>query len=453
MPTEEELKEKKKREAAQQWKKLLAYYMMDTYVTKRDEKARAAAITAYQATSQFVEEHGLVNRLFERMRDGRNAAELFRELAQDEQPDSPIGELAAELRKEQPSEEKLARSLTRVIAEEPARMLEAERKEQDRRAAWRRAHPLADDGILPEFELAEQQRVTRYEMKKSKTLTALGAFLPPEQLRELEAVLAAQHRDIEAEERAAEQSQPEQQQQRQTPTFAQYVEQKKLPAKVIMEEKAGQLAHSGEIYTAAAYMIAAYEQKDEKEFDPQKADMRAMQLSGSRAFKTYMKGHPGSLIAAAKGTAVEETRDGVAALDADLKRRDAVLAETRDNLKHMATGKTPAFHKMLSALDRFVNEDTEPTQQEKADTMKALAEYITTDCAPNSREFDGACFTEAMRSVKALVPEQDFEKVVEQVNVGREPKVKVEDFDKAPTIEQKTQEAPEKALTLGREEH
>ncbi|MBQ7713366.1 MAG: hypothetical protein IJT71_00565 [Oscillospiraceae bacterium] len=442
MLTAEELREKRRRE--QWWRKVLAYYMMDTYVTKQDEKARAAAITAYQATSRFVEEHGLVNRLFQPTRDGRSAAELFQELAQDEQPDSPLGELAAELRREPHSDEKLSRSLTRVIVEQPARMIQEERQEQERRADWRRAHPLADDGILPDFEIAEQQRVSRYEAKKSKTLTALGAFLTPDQLRELEAVLAAQHRDLAAEERAAEQAQPEQR--RQTLTFAQYVEQKKLPAEVILEEKVGQLAHSGEIYTAAAYMIAAYEQKDKKEFDPQKADMRAMQLSGSRAFKAYMKGHPGSLIAAAKGTAVEETRDGVAALDADLSRRDAILQETRDSLKHMATGKTPAFHRMLNALDRFVNEDTEPTPQERAGVVHALADYIATDCAPGNRAYSKDCFTEAMRSVKALVPEQDFAKVVEQVNVGREPKVKAEDFEKAPAVARKIQEAPEKAL-------
>ncbi|MBQ7713364.1 MAG: hypothetical protein IJT71_00555 [Oscillospiraceae bacterium] len=444
MLTAEELREKRRRE--QWWRKVLAYYMMDTYVTKQDEKARAEAMTAYRAAERLVEERGLVNRLFKKRGNAPSAAELFLELGKDEQPDSPIGELAAELRKQQPSEEKLKSAVERVIVEEPVRMLEAERREQERRAEWRRTHPHYTDAA--ESETIELQRIARYEDRKGKKMSIFRELMPPEQFRELQALLAAQHRDIEAEERAAEQEQP-QAQQRQTPTFAQYVEQKKLPAEVILEEKAGQLARSGEIYTAAAYMIAAYEQKDEKEFDAEKADLRAMQLSGSRAFKAYMKGHPGSLIAAAKGTAVAETRDGVAALDADLKRRDAILRETRDNLKKLATGKTPAFHRMLNALDRFVNEDTEPTPQERAGVVHALADYIATDCAQGSREFDDACFTQAMRSVKALVPEQDFAKVVEQVNVGREPKVKAEEFDApAAAPKEKAPDAPERAPVL-----
>ena len=212
------------------------------------------------------------------------------------------------------------------------------------------------------------------------------------------------------------------------------------------EEKAGQLANAGDVYSAAAYMLAAYEQKDAIEFDEAKADARAMELSGSRAFKAYMKGHPGNLLAAARGTAVEETHNGVAALDADLSRRDAILTNTRDSLKKLATGKTPCFHRMLNALDRFVNADTEPTQEEKAGLVNALGDYITTDGSPKSREYNKECFTQAMCSVKALLPEQDFEKVVEQVNVGREPKVKAADFDAPEPVKERIREEPARQL-------
>ena len=44
----------------------------------------------------------------------------------------------------------------------------------------------------------------------------------------------------------------------------------------------------------------AAEQKDEPVFDEKKAEARAMELTGSKAFRQYMKLHPGSLLAAAQ---------------------------------------------------------------------------------------------------------------------------------------------------------
>ncbi len=113
----------------------------------------------------------------------------------------------------------------------------------------------------------------------------------------------------------------------------------------------------------------------------------------------------------------------------------------------MATGKTPCFYRMLNALERFVNADTEPTQDEKAGLVIALGEYIMTDCSPKSREFNKECFTQAMCSVKALLPEKDFEKVVEQANIDRSPKVKAGDFDAPEPVKEKTQEEPILELT------
>ena len=164
-------------------------------------------------------------------------------------------------------------------------------------------------------------------------------------------------------------------------------------------------------------------------FDPQKADARALELSGSRAFRVYMKGHPGSLIAAARNTGVDVTHDNILALESKLEHRDAVLADAKDSLRHMSSGKTKCFHQMLNALERFVNADEEPTQRQKKDLVNAMGEYILTDCAPNSRIRDGACFTQAMRSMKVLLPEQKFSKLVALANEGRDPKVKEEDFD------------------------
>ncbi len=164
------------------------------------------------------------------------------------------------------------------------------------------------------------------------------------------------------------------------------------------------------------------------------------------AFKLPVVKQADKLGGAARGTAVEETHNGVAALDADLSRRDAILVNARDSLKHMATGKTACFHRMLKTLDRFVNADTEPTQQERTGLVSALAEYILSDCAPGSREYDKGCFTQAMRSVKALMPEKEFEKVVERVNVGREPKVKAADFDMEIAARENALKGPEREL-------
>ena len=432
MLTAEELEKKKKREAELMWKKILAYYMMETYVTKAQARAEAELRNAYLATNRYVKEHGLLNRLLEKKGNEPSPAELLMEIGKFEPPDSPLGELFQEMQKDPPSEEKLNQALTRVIVEEPPRVIADAQKEQERKTEWERSHA-KDKEAAGDFELVDEEHV-RYEERLNKKMAFLRAVMPPELYKELE-------QKLETGEYTLSPQQLEEPEKRKR-DYKSYVEEKRVEP----EEKAGKLANAGDVYSAAAYMLAAYEQKDAPEFDEAKADVRAMELSGSRAFKAYMKGHPGNLLAAARGTAVEETHNGVAALDADLSRRDAILTNTRDSLKKLATGKTPCFHRMLNALDRFVNADTEPTQEEKAGLVNALGDYITTDGSPKSREYNKECFTQAMCSVKALLPEQDFEKVVEQVNVGREPKVKAADFDAPEPVKERIREEPARQL-------
>ena len=437
MPTFEELERKKKREAELQWRKILAYYMMETYVTKAQAQAEAEFRSAYQLTGRFIKSHGVLNRLFEKKGNGPSPAELLMAFGQDEPPDSPLGELLSEIMRNPPSEEKLTEALTRVIVEEPPRVISDAQKERERRAEWERVHKKELQGA-DGFEVVDPEQI-RYQQKLEKKMAFFRAVLSPEVYKELEQQLQSPEYTMEQHKLDGQEREPESKRDYQT-----YVKEKRVEP----QEKAGKLANAGDVYSAAAYMLAAWEQKDDPEFDEAKADARAMELSGSRAFKAYMKGHPGNLLAAARGTAVEATHDGVAALDADLSRRDAILTDARDSLKRMSSGKTAQFHKMLSALDRFVNADTEPSKQEKEGLVKAMGEYITTDCSPNSREYNKDCFMAAMRSVKALLPDKDFEKVVEQVNVGREPKVKTADFDSlAPTAE-RTRENPDRELTL-----
>ena len=432
MLTAEELEKKKKREAELMWKKILAYYMMETYVTKAQARAEAELRNAYLATNRYVKEHGLLNRLLEKKGNEPSPAELLMEIGKFEPPDSPLGELFQEMQKDPPSEEKLNQALTRVIAEEPPRVIADAQKEQERKTEWERSHA-KDKEAASGFELVDEEHA-RYEERLGKKMAFLRAVMPPELYKELEQTLESGEYTLSAQQL----EEPEKRKR----DYKTYVKEKRVEP----EEKAGQLANAGDVYSAAAYMLAAYEQKGAPEFDEAKADVRAMELSGSRAFKAYMKGHPGNLLAAARGTAVEETHDGVAALDADLSRRDAILTNTRDSLKKLATGKTPCFHRMLNALDRFVNADTEPTQEEKAGLVNALGDYITTDGSPKSREYNKECFTQAMCSVKALLPEQDFEKVVEQVNVGREPKVKAADFDAPEPVKERIREEPARQL-------
>ncbi len=435
MLTAEELRKKKEREAELQWRKILAYYMMDTYVTKAQAQAEAEMLSAYRTVSEFIQKHGLLQRLFETDEKGVSPALLLADICKDEPSDSPLGELWAEMQHQPRSEKKLTKALARVIVEEPPRVLAEAQKERERRGEWERAHAKEIEAANG-FEIIDAEQA-RYEARLQKKMALLSVVMPPEVYKELEQKLTSGEYTIDAKQLDALGKQPEQKK-----DYKSYMREKRVEP----QEKAGKLANAGDIYSAAAYMLAAYEQKDAPEFDEAKADARAMELSGSRAFKAYMKGHPGNLLAAARGTAVEQTHDGVAALDADLSRRDAILTNTRDNLKKMATGKTPRFHHMLNVLDRFVNADTEPTKQELGELAKSLADFICVDCAPDSRVADKACFNNAMCAVKAIVPEKDFAAFLDRVNVGRAPKVKAADFDMEPAVMEKTQEAPVREL-------
>lgn len=438
MLTAEELRRKKKREMELQWRKILAYYMMETYVTKAEAQAVAEMQVAYRATGQFIQKHGILQRLFEKQGNGPSPAELLMEIGKDEPPDSPLGELYSEIQKSPLSEEKLTEAMERVVVEEPPRMIAEAQKERERRARWERENAKSIEAAGG-FELVDEGRV-RYEARFDKKMALLSTLMPPEAYKELEQAIASGEYMIDPDQLGVQENQPESKR-----DYQSYVKEKRVEP----EEKAGKLANAGDVYSAAAYVIAAYEQKDAPEFDEAKADARAMELSGSRAFKAYMKGHPGNLLAAARGTAVEETHDGIAALDADLSRRDAILTDARDSLKSMATGKTACFHQMLNALDRYVNADTEPSQQEKESLVGALGTYVSKDCAPDSSEMDVACFTQAMRAAKALLPEKKFEVVLDMVNVGREPKAKAEDFDMAEPVKEHEPEVLERELSMG----
>ena len=119
---------------------------------------------ACYATSRYIKEHGLLSRLMEKKGSGPSPAELLAQL--DEPPDSPLGELFQEMQKDPPSEEKLNQALTRVIAEEPPRVIADAQKEQERKTEWERSHA-KDKEAAGGFELVDEEHV-RYEERLGK---------------------------------------------------------------------------------------------------------------------------------------------------------------------------------------------------------------------------------------------------------------------------------------------
>jgi len=70
------------------------------------------------------------------------------------------------------------------------------------------------------------------------------------------------------------------------------------------------------------------------------------------------------------------------------------------------------------------------------------------DCAPTNREADPACFTQTMRCLKVLLPEQKFADVINEANRGHEPKVKSEDFEIEPEPREAERHEPEREQEL-----
>ena len=195
--------------------------------------------------------------------------------------------------------------------------------------------------------------------------------------------------------------------------------------KAMPKERDGELDNLDELLTAAAYLLAAYEQKDQAAFDEKKADARAMELSGSKAFRLYMKDHPGSLFAAAQNTGLEATGADMAALEAELQARDAVLTSVRDALQSQASGQSAAYHRMTNALHRFVTAPNEPGKKEKDALTMTLAQYVMTEGDPRTPGFRREAGLQAATALRALLPEKDFETFLKTANARRGPEEQI----------------------------
>lgn len=438
------LKRKKRKEEEEWYRKLIAYFMMKKYYVQQEAIQNQYTMEIGDMLLTMARDlwkAGIFRSLFVKRNDELSPVELLDHLEPKE--GNAYFTLLREMKRQPHDARKLNMAITRVVVETPPRLIRREAEERRRREEWHRKNP------HKRYELVKDERARLYEERLECEMVLLRMMMPPELYQKLCKEMEKQGRQFDMEkdflrvpdkkkelwEKAKQAKEKEKQEAEHR--YRKYTEEKKTDPK----EKAGKLINSSDVFAAAAYMLAAYEQKGAATFDEKKADARAMEISGSRAFRAYMKGHPGNLMAAARNIGVEEARDGIEALSQDLDRRDAILVEARDSLKRMSTGKTECFHQMLNMLNRYVDSDVEPTEQERSSLVTALGNYITTDCAPGSREMDRACFGHAMRSVRALLSERDFGTVIEKVNEGRYPKVKATDFD----LPEAEPEAPRRA--------
>ena len=144
-----------------------------------------------------------------------------------------------------------------------------------------------------------------------------------------------------------------------------------------------------------------------------------MELSGSKAFRYFMKCHPGSLLAAARNTGLEVTQKDFVKLEKKLKNRDEVLNAVLDGLKGQTGGRSAEFHRMTNALDRFVSAPEEPGTQEKNALSLQLAQFVMTEGNPNNPGYQWGTSMLAAKALKAMLPKKDFNTFLLQANLNR----------------------------------
>ena len=428
-----ELKRRKKEREAE-WKKILAYYMMEKLkVERRQEAAMRAFAERYTAiiTAELVVKEKKLAALFRKEPGRLSAVEILKKMCPNEEKNSPFRKLYDKISKEPISEQEAEKAIAEVIAEAPPMILESAKAERERKEKWqqeqirqREADPVAAKLHI----LEEDEEALRYAKKMRHRLSCLRKLMPQELFQNLCNGLAREGHAVNVNELEIPEEEP------QHMTYEEYTARKKAQ----MQMHDGKFVNADNVYTSAAYMLAAYEQKDLPVFNAAVADERARQLFGTKAFRVYLDSHPGSLVAAAQGAFMDITHEGIVKLEAELQKRDAVLNTVSRNLRQSATGKTQRFYKMLNKLERFAGSPVEPSEAERKDLLASMGEYILKDCAPDSKEYDEACFKDAMCAVKALIPAESFGKVLDQVNKGRVSKVEAGDFaEPAPRAEEK----------------
>ena len=258
---------RKKREEEERWKKLFMYYMLER--EKMRKEGRLQELDDPFSYGYFAASgRGGVSALGFLLRiqpDGTSLADRVKRIGELEDEDSPFRRLWEKLSEDPASEQEVQQALERVIQDEPPRMLADAQRERERRFEFKRVHREKE-------RLPEDLEAVRYDRRVEDKLSFLRLVMPKELFEELTNSLQREGRFLDNDGPKAE-KEPEP---RPAVSYQQYVESKSIDPKVAIDEKSARLANSGDVYTAAAYVLAAWEQKDAEVFDPQKADARAL---------------------------------------------------------------------------------------------------------------------------------------------------------------------------------
>lgn len=419
-----EKRRKKEREAW--WKKILAYYMLQQIA---EQQRRAELIQAYAlnhlliTTEKIVIKEGLLARLFRKEPGRMSALEILEKMAPDEMTNSPFRSLLGKIRQQPMSEEETEKAIAEVIEKAPPMIIEDARQETERKQAWQQQQEQERLNRPAEArpEMPKEDKVgIRYESHLRLQLAFMKKLMHPELFDELIQGLARVGRQVDPNELDIPDAQPEQ------VTYASYIAAKQTQLKM----HDGVFVNPDNVYTSAAYMLAAYEQKDVPRFDAARADERAREIFGSKAFRVYLDSHPGSLVAASQNMFLDITHEGMMRLDAELNKRDRILQEVSRNMRKDAPGQTAGYYQALNKLERFARLPVEPSEAERKSLITSLGDYILKDCAPDSPVASENGLKDAMCAVKVLVPAESFKKLLDKVNEGRAQKFAEKDFEK-----------------------
>ena len=422
------VEKRRRKERENWWKKILAYYMMQKIM---DEQKRQELIRAYALhNTLIINEHivmrqGLLALLFRKTPGTMSAFEILRKIAPMEADNSPFKMLLGKISQEPMSEEETEKAIAEVIEKAPPMLLEDARQERERRDAWEqeqeaeRQARLRQPAARPEMPKQDEKAI-HYEEQLRLKLAFLRQLMPPELFQELCQGLAREGHEVNVNELdIPDYPQPQ-------ITYQSYVAQKQ--AQLRMHN--GKYVHEDNVYTSAAYMLAAYEQKDAPRFDAQLADNRAREIFGSKAFRVYLDSHPGSLVAASQNMFMDITYEGMITLENELNKRDTILSAVNRNLRAGATGQTAGYFQMMNKLDRFVKSFVEPSDAERKELIASLGNYVLKDCAPGSKVGNENAMKDALCAIKALVPADSFAKLMDKVNEGRSQKLDAKEFEK-----------------------
>ena len=440
MSKKAELEKKRRKERELWWKKILAYYMMEKLVEEQ-KKAEVVTEFAYYRTQMVIRE-SMIGALFYKEPGRMSAKEMLEEISQYEDDDSPFKKLMDKINEEPMSEKETEEAIAEVIEKAPPKMIEDAKAERERREALQQQEELkaAEQPLAKPAIRVPDEAAIRYDRQMRMKLAFLKRLMPAALFNELCQGLAREGHAV----NVAALDIPDRNPARMT--YNDYVAARKTQ----MQMHDGRFVNANNVYTSAAYMLAAYEQKDYPVFNAARADERARELFGSKAFRVYLDSHPGSLVAAAQNTFLDITHDGLIELEEKIAARDAVLDTVSKSLRSRASGQTANYHRMLNKMERFVKSPAEPSDDEKKQLIRAIGDYVLTDCAPGSEVADENGLRDAMCAAGALLPEDSFTKLLEQVNAGRSKPLTAADLGRpnpAPQAPEAEHEGP--ALFIG----